>query len=391
MRKKHGLFIAILVCFIGTGIYYFAHTGCGAKVCGESLPQKIRYKGSPTMDNSAPRFRPLEIAMLSIKPDGDKSVLLFHVLRILIDKKNEVKQLISTDRGMTWNTVDWLFGYGNLGDMRGHWVFGKDKRMSHIDFRVIYDCYYKCKDGFPVSIDGGKTWTHVKPVLEDGGSIEEIELIDTGMHSVSRLYARIQSGKDVRIGVSDDYGRSFRLFQKGLDDIVESRASSSVLYGRMNRPYFESTGLKAFDDEFSRLGVSKDGGKSWKVMKGSLEITGHKIYRSATDREENRSWRQYPDDEEWPVSDGIMQIESDPKHPEYVYVLTTRGLYISRDTGKTFYLSSLAKGWLYSIDRIAVDPLDGRYLYAVVDIEKFYRSSDYGCTWELMPPPVLPE
>jgi len=156
----------------------------------------------------------------------------------------------------------------------------------------------------------------------------------------------------------------------------------------MNRSYFESNGLIApFGDELSILGVSKDGGKSWKVMKGSLEITGHKIYRSISDPTDNRSWRQHPDDEEWPVSDGIMQIESDPKHPEYVYVLTTRGLYISRDMGKTFYLSSLAKGWLYSIDRIAVDPLDGRYLYAVVDIEKFYRSSDYGCTWELMQPP----
>jgi len=386
--KKRGFFIVILVCSIGLGnCCCFDKNKCrNAEICGENLPLKINYKGSPTA-NEHGLLKPPYFIIFSITPNENKSLLLFYVVK-MINNEPEIKQLISVDRGITWKAVDWPMGYRNLGGSYSHWMLAINKKMSNIDFRVIYDCNNNCQDGFPVSTDGGNTWTHVNSALEDGGLIAKIDLIETGMHSTSRLYARIQSIKDARIGVSDDYGRNFKLLPKGLDIIAESRANASILYGLLNPSYFESNDIKTSIDKLARLGVSKDGGKSWEVMKGSLEITGHKIYRNIFNREDNRSWRKHPDDEEWPVGDGIMQIESDPKQPEYIYVLTTRGLYLSRDMGKTFRLSSLARGFLYSIDRIAVDPLDGRYLYAVVDLVKFYRSSDYGCTWELMPPPA---
>ena len=78
------------------------------------------------------------------------------------------------------------------------------------------------------------------------------------------------------------------------------------------------------------------------------------------------------------------QIESDPEDADCIYVLTEKGLYLSRDAGKSFRLAALAEGRIKAIDRLAVDPGDGRYLYAIVDLGQLYRSSDYGCTWQKM-------
>jgi len=109
------------------------------------------------------------------------------------------------------------------------------------------------------------------------------------------------------------------------------------------------------------------------------------------DKPDIRSWKEYPDDRRFYYSGPeVMQIESDPNNPEWIYILTYKGLYISRDMGKTFELANLARGWIRSIDRIAVDPLDGRYLYATVNLGKIFRSSDYGNTWELIRLPPVP-
>jgi hypothetical protein len=282
-----------------------------------------------------------------------------------------VLNYISQNRGETWQKVDGKWGYTNLKQ----WSEA-DRLMSRMDCRVLYDCYYKCKNGFGMSTDGGKAWTHINPVVQGGSAIYKIELIETGINSASRLYARIwmDENKGPRVGVSNDYGRHFELLPEGILEIVESRANPSIWYGKRKE---------------TRLIESNDSGKTWTIMEGSKEFW-QPLYENYK-RRTLQSWKQYPDDQDQEIRSNIMQIESDPTHPDWIYVLTYKGLYISRDRGKTFRLSSLAYGWIDSIDRIAVDPLDGRFIYAMVDLGKFYRSSDYGCSWELMKPPPFPQ
>jgi hypothetical protein len=339
----------------------FSNLYCGE--CGKSLPAKIRYRISSPYTQVPPLFPNPTIRMLSILSYKDKSTILVRFEKPI--KEKNINQYISNDRGETWHIVDWKLGFENLR----HWE-GTERMMSRIDHRVIYDCYFKCKNGFDRSTNGGKSWVHIEPFMLGGSAIDEILLLDTGIHAVSRLYAKvwINNEKEARFAVSNDYGSSFELLPTKIQRIVESRANESVWYGEMRN--------------INGLFVSKDEGKNWELMDGSKEFW-QPLYTNSR-KEEIRSWKRYPDDKEWPPAEAIIQIESDPTHWDWIYILTFKGLYISRDAGKSFRLSSLAQGWVKSIDRIAVDPLDGRYLYAVVDLGKFYRSSDYGCSWVQM-------
>ena len=329
----------------------------------------------------------------------------------IANNKNFKSRFMSSDRGKTWQAVNDEWGKNIQGGRSLGWSERLDPGilMSNFDYRVLYDCVSRCNDGFNMSLDGGKTWTHIKPKLLNKELIENISLVETGIHSPSRIYAKIRENKEYRyrMAVSDDYGYNFEILPWEIQEIAESRANSLYMYARI---YLE---LKSIYEEQSRpikrdvytniklnpwtLAFSNDGGKTWELMDGAAELEP-RLYNRRSDSENIRIWRQYPenvstwkqyiDDEEYILLNEMRwQIESDPMRPEWIYVLKSGGLYISRDAGKTFRLSSLAKGKLFSIDRIAVDPLDGRYLYATVDMGKIYRSSDYGCSWELMPLP----
>jgi hypothetical protein len=369
-RKRDPMLLrmAWILLMVGIGLVQCAISAEQAGNCGMSLPLKISYQPGAS-SAEYPQYPDPTVTLRSVLPSDNHSTVLIRLDRP--SQKKRPTQYVSYDRGETWQPSDWTLGYSNLRK----WSIS-DYLMSHVDHNVLYDCYYKCKDGFERSKDGGKTWMHVNPTVSGGSAIDEIELIETGMHSANRVYARVWIGgaKDFRCAVSNDFGQTFDLLPEEVKAVVESRAEPTVWYGMVRSSPW--------------LAISRDSGLTWQSMEGSREFW-QPIYRNPV-RKYFRSWKQYPEDiEDWSINP-IDQLESDPRNPNLIYVLTRKGLYLSRNAGKTFRLSSLARGRLNSIDRIAVDPVNGRFIYAVVDLGQFYRSSDYGCSWERMKVPPVP-
>jgi hypothetical protein len=351
--------LAIIVAVIGVQLLPGVMADGQSNNCGQDISQKVIYKPGASAAE-LPHYPDPTLTLLSILPSEKGATI-----EIRLDRRGQQRpsQYLSVDGGRTWRETDSPLGYTNLP----LW-FTPTYLMSHVNPKVLYDCYSQCKDGFKRSMDGGKTWIPVHPVISAKIPISEIKLFETGMHSQNLLYAKIliNPSDGFRCAVSKDYGESFELLSDEISTFVESRADPSVWYGLVRSSPW--------------LAMSKDGGKSWALLDGSREIF-QPIYRNTT-RRYFHSWKQNPDDIEMKPLNPIIQLESDPEHFDWIYALTYRGLYMSRDSGKTFRLSSLALGKLYSIDRIAVNPQDGRFIYAVVDLGQFYRSLDYGCSWQ---------
>jgi hypothetical protein len=378
MKLEASSFISHRLCYFGIVIAIMFPTkqisveknqGSVAHECGSAVPAKISYSTTGPRNTSAPAFPDPTIILEAVLPYAGQSRLLMRIEKPRGPQRPS--QYISDDRGETWRMSDWVLGYSNLPT-----ISRAERLMSHVDRRILYDCYYICKDGFELSKDGGVTWAHVNPTVSGEDTIEEIQLIDTGTHSACRVYAMIWSNgrKDFRAAVSNDYGQSFELLTRDVGIVVESRADSNVLYGSIPRQEL--------------LGISRDNGAKWIPLPASSEFWRPIYYNPS--RGYFRSWKEYPDDKEWPPLAPIVQIESDPTHPQWIYVLTEKGLYISRDGGQSFRLATLAQGRVRSIDRIAVDPINGRFVYAALEFGQFYRSSDYGCSWQQMKLPPLP-
>jgi hypothetical protein len=334
------------------------------KKCGMNPSVHITY-GSGARSAEYPETPNPTVVLESVLPFSDQSTIL-----IRAERRGQIapRQYISQDKGMFWKPSDWELGFTNLPQ----WST-PNYLMSHVDHQVLYDCYHRCKEGYKRSTDGGSTWMLINPVVEVNHKIREIELIETGMNLSSRVYARIWSDEyiDYRCAVSTDYGQSFDILSEEIRSITESRANPLVFYGIVR--------------SIPGLAISRDGGLHWKSMDGSKEFW-KPLYHS---KRYISSWKRSPKDLECIPINVIDQVESDPQNADWIYVLTYRGLYFSRDAGNTFRIASIARGRLDSIDKISVDPSDGRYLYAVVDLGKIYRSSDYGCSWKELKLPSI--
>lgn len=117
---------------------------------------------------------------------------------------------------------------------------------------------------------------------------------------------------------------------------------------------------------------------------------GGRVYRSTNS---GRSWTSGP-----PIALKLDALAVDPRNGSILYAGTNDGVLKSTDAGRTWRRSGLrptpgrsreyadAEGWVYSI---AVDPADGRNVYAItrgLGMTVAFRSRDAGATWQAMRP-----
>jgi hypothetical protein len=224
-----------------------------------------------------------------------------------------------------------------------------------------------------MSKDGGQSWQEVSCSVSAKEGIKALRLIAVGQHSESRVYASIGfMGPGWASGWtfcrSNDYGKTFTILSNGVvNQVVESRSNPNLLIGM--------TGDKP------EITMSKDGGIHWTNIGGGvvvepiIEEFGYpKVFRTW---KENKIFGWF----DISVVHPVIQIETDPLDENTFYCLTYKGIYVTRDLGKTFRLLPLAIEYMHGVNSFAVDPVDGRFIYATVKQSDLYRSTDRGCTW----------
>jgi hypothetical protein len=287
----------------------------------------------------------------------DMGSIIF-VSRYDANSKPQIRGYLSTDHGGTWLQEETPSNH--LSNIN-FFPFNRSRMYAGIRDNQNPDVCWRSRSltSIAISLNRGELWEEISPVINRGGKIERIDLIGVGKHDIGRLYAGINVvGRDYAVCRSDDYGRTFSVISSEVLYAVESRADRDLMIG-----------VDRGDENLHRsIMVSRDGGKTWNRTISDIVV----------DKVGNQPRNNRP----------VRQIESDPQDPDTFYVLTWTGIYATRDWGKTFRLLPLAAEYLYGVDSIAVDPVDNRYIYAVVKGSNLYRSSDKGCTWEKLQSPL---
>jgi hypothetical protein len=162
--------------------------------------------------------------------------------------------------------------------------------------------------------------------------------------------------------VSNDYGRTLHFLTSKVFYVVESSTNSQIMYG---------IGRNIFQKSYS-------GGKKWDELPSSrfifkpVFVGSDGVYRT-WDLNGRGSEDGYPY--------RIEQIQIDPQNTDIIYVLTCKGLFKSSSGGRSFVLLPLGIDMLLWINKVCVDPIDGRYIYTQCGMNSLYRSNDGGCSW----------
>jgi hypothetical protein len=304
-------------------------------------------------------------SLAAVYPSGNGSVIVTNV-SINQDEHYVDRSYISTDHGDSWQqTSNPSSSYSNLNQCVWPFAFPSRDIASRYIPRMLWRTTTLTRLQF--SDNTGKSWKTMFPQSGVRASLKFMDLLGTGRHNGISLYVHAIAEGQHGLYRSEDYGRTFELVSKEITYAIESRAESNLMIG-----------VAGLDLE-SRLAISKDGGKTWSMLQ-SHEMLKPAVYNSANGS--LKTWFENPGDKYRSSFDPVIQIESDPSDAQAFYVLTEKGAYATRDQGQTFRLLPLASEYFNSVDTLAVDPVDGRYLYAFVAGSYFYRSSDKGCTWE---------
>jgi hypothetical protein len=215
-----------------------------------------------------------------------------------------------------------------------------------------------------LSRDGGKSWKAIHPKTSSGRYFGSIRIVGSSEHVPGRVYAIGSTVGENGAYVSEDYGETYRQIRPISAFVFESRSMSKTLYS------------VAVDG----IIVSYDGGYKWNLIGNTKEMIspvysdsgGYSLY-TWSDHNHNRELELHPK---------IIQIETDANNGNAIYILSYKGLYRSFDGGISFQLLPLAKDKIGEIQAIAVDPIDGRFLYAAVGNNSLLKSSNYGCSWQ---------
>jgi hypothetical protein len=292
--------------------------------------------------------------------------------RIVIDEEGRIHY--SDDRGLSWHREK----TANYGRYTNSYIPGKylvSKADPGTRFRPAINAQHKAD--LEISTNAGRTWSLIHPKTTLGRHLGHLSIIETGTRNPARIYAEISAVGESGTYISENYGETFRPFLNWSRYIIESRADSKTLLGASYA--------------MSEIRISSDSGANWKVLESSCVLFSPLFIDSVEFEKmkagsQLRSWKE--SDHDLALANDVSQIELDPNNSNIFYVLCAAGLYRSMDLGKTFRLLPLAEERSKAIQQIAVDPVDGNFVYAVVGGEELFRSSDYGCRWQKL---KLPE
>jgi hypothetical protein len=220
-----------------------------------------------------------------------------------------------------------------------------------------------------VSKDNGKSWDKVKSNWVSSGPISKCLPNGIYGHNGERIYVYVYDNQSKGIWVSDDYGHNFRFLTSEVFYLVESLADSKTMYGVGNE----------------MLKVSHDGGRNWEKLESSRFIL-KPVFQGSNGQ--LQTWDAEGLGNEAAYPDPLEQIQTDPQNINIFYVLTRKGIFRSTDGGKSYILLRLKTDKYMGIDRMAVDPVNGRYVYSQCNMNSLYRSDDYGCTWTKLEVPL---
>jgi hypothetical protein len=320
-----------------------------------------------------PQYRIVKI--LSLRRQNSISTIRISVDRYGRHASDESHKIYSSpDRGISWHQTKDTYRCQQHPSVSHE----NECIISNADPQTLYRNLSDGNGSFvSVSSDGGKSWNNIKSTIDGSDAIDRMIIVETGMNKASRLFALIKSNERTGLYKSDDFGRTLSLVSSQLIYAKESNIES-ILYG-----------LKGSLSNINSMGlvISRNSGKSWQYIESAKELF-MPLYRSHSPMGIH-SWRESDNDSELSLPDfPIDQIEIDPRNPDIIFLRSFKGLYRSKDGGRSFALLPLARDILLGIDNIAIDPVDGRYIFAAVNEDSIYISSDYGCTWNKT---MLPE
>jgi hypothetical protein len=273
----------------------------------------------------------------------------------------------SDDRGLSWHIEKTTY-YGKLTGSNPPGIYV----VSHADPETIFRPAIGAqhKSDLEVTTNGGRSWELIHPRTTSGRHLGNLSIVETGTKNPRKIYADISTVGERGIYVSDNYGRTFKRLLDWSPRVIESQANSKVLFAL---PYKEH-----------EIRVSIDEGANWKALESSRVLFSplfiNKMdFRNMGIGSQLRSWKE--SDRDLPLANEARQVVTDPNNLSIFYVLFSAGLYRSTDFGKTFRLLPLEESRSKAIQKVAVDSLDGRFLFAVVGGKELYRSSDGGCSW----------
>jgi hypothetical protein len=298
-----------------------------------------------------------------VNGENEVTSLIIEVFDARVDK-----YYISLDRGKNWEQItnpSYAIKISNIPVQKD----ATGRFSNSPDSAAIYQFSPSSHCIDSVSTDAGKTWMDVTSRLENGRSIDECLPIGVYGEHGKRIYIWIYDKDNKGLWVSNDYGQNFRFLTSTAYYVVESPSNPSVMYGIGD----------------NTLQKSYDAGKNWEKLPAS-EFMFKPVF-IGTDAE-YRTWD--PDglgnEDGYPYR--IEHLQTDPQNSDVLYALTCKGLFRSTDGGKSFVLLPLGADKLSWIDKIAVDPMDGKYLYAQCGMNSLYRSNDYGCSWVKLKVPL---
>ena len=228
--------------------------------------------------------------------------------------------------------------------------------------------------------------------IRGGGAITSIVVCPL---KNNRVYALCDVGGVYR---SDDFGDTWRIMNRGLWTDGESSAATLAVHPRNPDILYLGTG-EAWGrpkGPYGGLLLSRDGGRSWELLSREVKFCGHGSYVQFGEVLQIAPWnprRLYAGT----YIDGVMRSEDGgrswerlgleglhisslqlhPKRAGLIVVSTDKGLFISRDDGRTW--TCALKG-VHARD-VALDPADPNTIYVITRRRGVFKSTDGGKTW----------